>query len=409
MAAGKTAGYKRQEMKDELFDRKIKELVDSCSETPDTDLWDRIESDLNRRRRMTLRRRVLYYSAAAAAVAVGVFTAVRFNDGMETVPENTIAVVTEPAPEQEIVQLVRTSHGRIISSRPETHVVSTADAGTVYGLLRRVIPVPGNGSGHEQETVVREPVRETPSAVSTVPSIYDYSPSFEYLAMAGTSDAERERKRPSFSIAASGLMSPTDAAGNVDFSQPSYTWGATGQSGMSGIVPVYDIRHYFPVSVGLELKYSFLNDRLGVGLGFNYTFLISDYEALVNASADNRYQGSVHQSIHYIGVPLNFYVNILSGDKLSFYANAGCMVERAVRMTCDITDLYGSKYRKSFDPHGVQWSANIGLGLEYRFLDFLGLYVDPRLTYFFDCGQPYSVRTEQPLQFNLELGLRFHI
>ena len=129
----------------------------------------------------------------------------------------------------------------------------------------------------------------------------------------------------------------------------------------------------------------------------------------MNASADNRYQGSVHQSIHYIGVPLNFYVNILSGDKLSFYANAGCMVERAVRMTCDITDLYGSKYRKSFDPHGVQWSANIGLGLEYRFLDFLGLYVDPRLTYFFDCGQPYSVRTEQPLQFNLELGLRFHI
>ena len=59
MAAGKTAGYKRQEMKDELFDRKIKELVDSCSEAPDTDLWDRIESDLNRRRRMTLRRRVL--------------------------------------------------------------------------------------------------------------------------------------------------------------------------------------------------------------------------------------------------------------------------------------------------------------------------------------------------------------
>ena len=306
-------------MKDELFDRKIKELVDSCSETPDTDLWDRIESDLNRRRRMTLRRRVLYYSAAAAAVAVGVFTAVRFNDGMETVPENTIAVVTETAPEQETVQLVRASHGRIISSRPETHVVSTADAGTVYGLLRRVVPVPGNGSGHEQETVVREPVRETPSAVSTVPSIYDYSPSFEYLAMAGTSDAERERKRPSFSIAASGLMSPTDAAGNVDFSQPSYTWGATGQSGMSGIVPVYDIRHYFPVSVGLELKYSFLNDRLGVGLGFNYTFLISDYEALVNASADNRYQGSVHQSIHYIGVPLNFYVNILSGDKLSYH------------------------------------------------------------------------------------------
>ena len=57
----------------------------------------------------------------------------------------------------------------------------------------------------------------------------------------------------------------------------------------------------------------------------------------------------------------------------------------------------------------VQWSANVGIGLEYRIWDFMGIYVDPRLTYFFDCDQPYSVRTEQPLQFNLELGFRFHI
>ena len=84
-------------------------------------------------------------------------------------------------------------------------------------------------------------------------------------------------------------------------------------------------------------------------------------------------------------------------------------MERAVRVDYDITDLYGIRYRKSLDPVGIQWSANVGIGLEYRIWDFMGIYVDPRLTYFFDCDQPYSVRTEQPLQFNLELGFRFHI
>ena len=121
------------------------------------------------------------------------------------------------------------------------------------------------------------------------------------------------------------------------------------------------------------------------------------------------FQASVEQSVHYLGVPLNFYVNILSGDRLSFYANVGGMVEKAMKVSYDMTDAYDVKYRRDGNVAGVQWSANVGLGLEYRFLDFMGVFVDPRLTYFFDCGQPYSVRTEQPLQFNLELGFRFHV
>ena len=85
------------------------------------------------------------------------------------------------------------------------------------------------------------------------------------------------------------------------------------------------------------------------------------------------------------------------------------MMERAVRIEYEMTDLYSMKNKYDAQAQGVQWSANVGIGFEYRFLTFMGLYVDPRLTYYFDCGQPYSVRTEQPLQFNLEVGFRFHI
>ena len=56
-------------MKDEIFDRKIKELADSYSEVPSPDLWERIESGLDRRRRVVRWRRIVSYASAAAVVA----------------------------------------------------------------------------------------------------------------------------------------------------------------------------------------------------------------------------------------------------------------------------------------------------------------------------------------------------
>ena len=59
MAAGETAGkVRREEMKEELFDKKIKELLDSCTETPAPEVWDRIETGLGRRRRQVVWRRI---------------------------------------------------------------------------------------------------------------------------------------------------------------------------------------------------------------------------------------------------------------------------------------------------------------------------------------------------------------
>ena len=393
-------------MKDEIFDRKIKELADSYSEVPSPDLWERIESGLDRRRRVVRWRRIVSYASAAAAVAGLFVTALLYQP--DPTPEDTVVAV---AGEQEAggddvrqelgLEQVAMVFGRVSAmSQP---VMSVRHRHTSVAPDTAVVQ-----SNERIETVDVKVPEDIKDIRPGLPSIYDRSVQAEYIAMAGDASANTSmagRKAPSFSIAASGHLSPTDATGNVDFSQPSYSLGGSVASSSVGMLPVSEPRHYFPVSVGLELKYSFLNDRLGVGLGVNYTFLNSQYDALV----DRTYEGDVEQSIHYIGVPLNFYVNILSGKRLTFYANAGCMVERAVRVDYDITDLYGIRYRKSLDPSGVQWSANIGLGLEYRFLSFMGIYVDPRLTYFFNCGQPYSVRTEQPLQFNLELGFRFHI
>ena len=406
MVAGEITGMEEKQMKDEIFDRKIIELAASYSEVPSPDLWERIESGLDRRRRVVRWRRIVSYASAAAVVAGLFVTALLYQP--DPTPEDTVVAVAgeqeagggdvrqEPGLEQVAMVFGRVSAmSQPVMSVRHRHTSVAPDTAVVQ-------------SNERIETVDVKVPEDIKDIRPGLPSIYDRSVQAEYIAMAGDASANTSmagRKAPSFSIAASGHLSPTSASGNVDFSQPSYVQGGSAVSYYNGILPISEPRHYFPVSVGLELKYSFLNDRLGVGVGVNYTFLNSQYDALV----DRTYEGDVEQSIHYIGVPLNFYVNILSGKRLTFYANAGCMVERAVRVDYDITDLYRIRYRKSLDPVGVQWSANVGIGLEYRIWDFMGIYVDPRLTYFFDCDQPYSVRTEQPLQFNLELGFRFHI
>ena len=388
-------------MKQELFDSKIKELAESYTEAPSPEVWDRIEAGMDRRRRhRVLWRRVAGWSSAAA-VAAGLFSLALLRQPAQTESVMTADAVIVPSGEQE--PAVKISRTEVPDLRPmprmlaEVHSTAPAELPEIDRTTDRK-----SRSRHED---IEETSGTVPALRTGQPSIYDRTRDMDYVAMAqGATDAAG-KKKPSFSIAASGDLSPTSATGNVDFSQPSYSWGASGTSEFRGIVPASEPRHYFPVSVGLELKYSFLNDRLGVGLGLNYTFLNSSYEALV----DRMFQASVEQSVHYLGVPLNFYVNILSGDRLSFYANVGGMVEKAMKVSYDMTDAYDVKYRRDGNVAGVQWSANVGLGLEYRFLDFMGVFVDPRLTYFFDCGQPYSVRTEQPLQFNLELGFRFHV
>lgn len=390
-------------MKQELFDSKIKELAESYTEAPSPEVWDRIEAGMDRRRRhRVLWRRVAGWSSAAA-VAAGLFSLALLRQPAQTESVMTADAVIVPSGEQE--PAVKISRTEVPDLRPiprmlaEVHSTAPAELPEIDRTTDRK-----SRSRHED---IEETSGTVPALRTGQPSIYDRTRDMDYVAMAEAQEVSGTAKnRPSFSVSAGGNLSPTNATGNVDFTGPSYSSGVSGGgSSSSGIVPVSSPKHYFPVSVGAELKYSFLNDRLGIGLGVNYTFLNSRYEALV----DRRYQASVDQSVHYIGVPLNLYVTILSSDRLSFYANAGAMMEKAVRVSYEMTDLYAVKYQHDSKAEGVQWSANIGFGVEYRFLDFMGIYVDPRLTYFFDCGQPYSVRTEQPLQFNLEMGFRFHI
>ena len=80
-------------------------------------------------------------------------------------------------------------------------------------------------------------------------------------------------------------------------------------------------------------------------------------------------------------------------------------MERAVLNRYKILN-FSDRIKYSASVSGVQLSAAIGFGVEFKIARYLGLYIDPSLRYYFDCKQPMSIRTQQPLMMSFEIGLR---
>lgn len=412
-----------QAMKDELFDKKIKELEQGFEEPVDGALWSSIGSGLARIRRIKLVKRISIYVASAAAVVVGILLFVNPLDRDELGASPSDLAVAENefvAEEVDIVTVVPVAQehladnlhsvksfgvlSKILKESSELLKESDEESVAAYEVEEQsqvqvvMGDVKSSESVLEVESVAQVDVLESEEVSSE--ELYGYE---EYLL-----EEDYSRKGGSFSLSAGGNMSTVDNESSmVFFPGPSFNvGGGQGVVENHSITPTAPPNHYFPISAGLNLTYSFLNDKMAVGLGLNYSYLYSKYEALV----DRRYDANVKQSVHYIGVPLNLYYNIVGNEYITFYASLGGMMERALKIDYDVTTLSGEKMDRYITPKGFQWSVNVGVGFEYRFVEFMGIYVDPRLTYYFqEKSQPFTVRSEQPLQFNLEIGFRFHL
>ena len=152
---------------------------------------------------------------------------------------------------------------------------------------------------------------------------------------------------------------------------------------------------------------------LSIGTGVNYTLLgkkvsatyseVDDYGNLLAS-----YTTDMKNTQHYIGVPLDVYFRVFGNKNWEAYALVGGTVEKC------IVNHYGGKYEGTSISYnkkvsGVQTSVKAGFGVEYSPVDFLGIYIDPSVRYYFNNSQPRSIRTAQPLAFGLEAGIRFKI
>lgn len=169
-----------------------------------------------------------------------------------------------------------------------------------------------------------------------------------------------------------------------------------------------EYKHRLPVRVGLNVAYR-LTDRLSVESGVSYTRLSSDMK---DGTKDNYSSGS--QKLDYIGVPLNVKYRAFGYRRLSVYASAGLLTEKCVsgKTTHEYVISGEKKKHEAEDVAAKPWqlSVNAALGAQFDVLRNVGVYVEPGVSYYFDDRSSLStIYKEKPLNFNLNLGVRYTI
>lgn len=167
-----------------------------------------------------------------------------------------------------------------------------------------------------------------------------------------------------------------------------------------------DIRHRLPIRAGISFTYNF-NERFGIETGLSYTNLISDVR---EGSESHYYTGE--QKLHYIGIPLNLKYRVFSWKRFDLYASAGALAEKCVSAKLDKEFILDHQKKGSestnLSEKPMQWSANASLGVQCNLVNSMSIFVEPGISYYFNDGTNIqTIYKEKPLNFNLNLGIRF--
>lgn len=221
----------------------------------------------------------------------------------------------------------------------------------------------------------------------------------------------------SFSVFSSGATGATDrglypASSSNAYGSGDCMWGDTPLLGIllfnQGRITESRISHRLPLRVGLSFTYSF-NDRLGIETGITYTNLTSD----IREGSEEHYIAG-QQKLHYIGIPINLKYRIYTWKMFDFYASAGAAGDKCFSAKVDkkfIVDKTpkGASIEKLTEKP-LQWSVNASVGIQCNIINSLSIFAEPGVSYYFNDGT--SIKTiykEKPLNFNLNLGIRYTI
>ena len=385
------------------FDQMMKSILDEGREEVPASVWEGISAGLDKaEKHKTV---VLWWRRAAAGAAVAAAVAV--------------GVIFNHPPQQELVPQAGAS-GMLAVAEPAEEIVAEETEIVIPDMIAEAEPV---------VKPVRNAVIKT--ADEAIEVVTDVAPADEIpadeapadKAQADEKEVETEKvyfpedwgeetpeRKADVSLVLSGLASTNDAQSQNRMG-PMKAPSVNPAPKKTGITETSTKSTYgIPVSFGAGVKIDF-NERWSLGVGANYTLLArkfyGKYTKVTEAGGiENSISSDIRNTQHFVGIPVNAYYNIISKDRINLYAYAGGTVEKCVS---DNYNVLGTSIYHKEKAEGVQLSADAGIGVEFMLGKHMGLYIDPSLRYYFDCGQPKSIRTVQPLMFGFEMGFRFRL
>ena len=382
------------------FDLQIRSMLQDAEEEVPSRVWDAVSGRIAGRKVISAwwRRAAAGVAAAAAAVAVGIFL----------MPDSPSAADGDSAPvaEAEPAQFTRTGPdenllvaGPLFASGERKSSIKPAAREEVPPADPDPEAVPAENPADEQGGDAAE------ESSGKVPAEeYRDDP---FARMAYDDASKRSPKRP-LSGFVQGNVTSNESSRKPSGHMASSSSGVPSKTGVNDgtSISTYGI----PLSFGVGAKYRFAQ-KWSVSAALSYSLLSRSFTGTYTEVTGGRITKSVTADItnnlHYIGIPVNVYYDILESNKVSFYAFGGVGVEKGLVNKYRIHGQPAINYSESVS--GIQVSSALGLGFEFMLNDYLNLYVDPSARYYFDCGQPRSVRTQKPFMMNLEVGLRFKI
>ena len=385
------------------FDQMMKSILDEGREEVPASVWEGVSAGLDKAEKhktvVLWWRRAAVGAAVAAAVAVGVI----FNHTpqQELVPQagdSGMIAVADPADEivaeeTEIVIPDMIAEAEPVVKPVRNAVIKTADE--AIEVVTDVAPA-------DEIPADVAPADKAPADEKKVETKKEYFPE--------DWGEETPERKADVSLVLSGLASTNDAQSQNRMG-PMKAPSVNPAPKKTGITETSTKSTYgIPVSFGAGVKIDF-NERWSLGVGANYTLLArkfyGKYTKVTEAGGiENSISSDIRNTQHFVGIPVNAYYNIISKDRINLYAYAGGTVEKCVS---DNYNVLGTSIYHKEKAEGVQFSADAGIGVEFMLGKHMGLYIDPSLRYYFDCGQPKSIRTVQPLMFGFEMGFRFRL
>ena len=398
-------------MKENEFDIYVRDLMAGAEETVSPDVWKGVAAGLDKavvRKRavpMWVWRSVAGVAAAAAVVTgIVLFTPDKNLSNQPTIPTPVAEATDDPLP---------------VLNEPEGVAITpiAQQVTRLQGVTAYVPEIPAE----EEEAVVleeatevvteeiapAEPERKPETVLPPVPqqdAVSSVEEAFNRLAF----EERKARRHGSFSTGVLGNIQSNTRPSSPPHSTMRRTSGmflSPAGPGLSNESAEYSFG--LPVSAGISFRYDF-SPRWGIGTGIVYTNLSRSF--IANYGKDNGdalYGTDVTNQQHYLGIPLNLYFNIVNTGNWNFHLRMDGMAEKLLQNSFLVRDDSEGDIRFNKPVDKLQYSTGIGLGVEFKFTPYLGLYLDPTVRYYFDCGQPRSIRTIQPLRLDFEAGLRF--
>lgn len=279
----------------------------------------------------------------------------------------------------------------------------------------------------------------------------------------GLAESKRRTRKSSWSFGVAAANTPSSSA---SMSENDYLLSRTAMSGAllmasspnifssnSQTVSGYEserkteMDYKMPVSVGASVKWN-INDLWALESGVYYTYLASEMHNQSNPKVEEK------QKLHYIGIPLKVQRTFWKNRRWAVYASTGVMLEKCVKATRDISFYSGNvsayelgnnipvtsgvpavsgiqsfvpkhdgeaswdytaaasqgEEHTSFHVNQLQCSASLSAGVQFNLAKRVGLYVEPGATYYFNDGSGVeTIRKEHPLNFSLQMGIRFDV